>query len=74
MLRILIDQDFDQDILKGLIRRVPDLDAVTAHEVGLSAAPDPQLLTWAADNSQVLLPMTERPCRGMRPIVLRQGK
>jgi hypothetical protein len=54
MLRILIDQDFDQDILRGLIRRVPDLDAVTAHEVGHSAAPDPQLLAWAADEDRVL--------------------
>lgn len=36
MLRLLIDQDFDHDILRGLIRRVPDLEAVTALEIGMS--------------------------------------
>jgi hypothetical protein len=55
MLRILIDQDFDQDILRGIIRRVPTINALTAYEVGLSAAPDPQLLAWAAENKRVVL-------------------
>lgn len=55
MLRILIDQDFDQDILRGIIRRAPAVDALTAYEVGLSAAPDPQLLAWAAENGRVML-------------------
>lgn len=48
MLRVLIDQDFDHDILRGLIRRIPRLDAVTALEIGMRKATDPQLLTWAA--------------------------
>ncbi|MCG3162643.1 MAG: hypothetical protein JMDDDDMK_03936 [Acidobacteria bacterium] len=55
MLRLLIDQDFDQDILRGLRLRVPTLDAVTAYEIGMSAAPDPELLKWAADNGRILL-------------------
>ena len=48
MLRLLIDQDLDHDILRGLIRRVPDLEAVTALEIGMSEASDPELLVWAA--------------------------
>jgi len=36
MLRLLIDHDLDQDILRGLIRRVPELDAVTAYDIGKS--------------------------------------
>lgn len=55
MLRLLIDQDFDQDILRGLLLRVPNLDAVTAYEVGLSAAPDPEALKWAANEGRILL-------------------
>ena len=55
MLRLLIDQDFDQDILCGLLRRIPDLDVVTAHEIGLSAASDPDLLAWAAETSRILV-------------------
>lgn len=55
MLRILIDQDFDQDILRGLLRRVPELDAVSAYEVGMSKASDPDLLAWAHKAGRVLV-------------------
>jgi hypothetical protein len=55
MLRLLIDHDLDQDILRGLIHRVPDLDAVAALEVGLSAASDPELLAWAAAEGRVIV-------------------
>jgi hypothetical protein len=41
MLRLLIDQNFDHDILQGLYRRIPNLDAVTTFDEGLSEAPDP---------------------------------
>ena len=55
MLRLLIDQNFDQDILHGLYRRIPNLDAVTAFDEGLSRTPDPELLAWAAENGRVLV-------------------
>ncbi len=55
MLRILIDQDFDHDILRGLIRRLPKLDFVTAFEVGLSEVEDPKILIWAAAEKRILL-------------------
>ena len=49
MLRLLIDQDLDQVILRGLLLRVPNLDVITAHQVGLSDAFDLDLLAWAAE-------------------------
>jgi hypothetical protein len=55
MLRLLIDQDFDHDILRGLIRRIPQLDAVTAFEIGMSHAPDPQLLMRAAQEGRIVV-------------------
>src|SRR5262249_57236505 len=55
MLRLLIDQNFDHDILQGLYRRIPNLDAVTAFDEGLSEAPDPELLAWAAENGRILV-------------------
>lgn len=55
MLRLLIDQDFDHDIFRGLIRRIPQLDAVTAHEIGMSETSDPELLSWANDAGRILL-------------------
>src|SRR5438093_11976984 len=55
MLRLLIDQDFDHDILRGLARRLPELDALTAHEVGLSTVTDPGLLAWAAEAGRITI-------------------
>ena len=55
MLRLLIDQDLDHDILRGLIRRIPQLDAVTASEIGMSEATDPQLLTLAAWGGRIIV-------------------
>jgi hypothetical protein len=55
MLRMLIDQDLDHDILRGLIRRLPRLDAVTAFEIGMREATDPQLLTRAAQEGRIVV-------------------
>src|ERR1700686_2904954 len=55
MLRLLIDQDLDHDILRGLIRRIPELDAVTAFEIGMREATDPQLLTQAAKEGRIIV-------------------
>lgn len=55
MLRLLIDQDLDHDILRGLIRRIPHLDAVAAFEIGMSRATDSQLLTWAEREGRIIV-------------------
>ena len=34
---------------------MPDLDAITAYEIGESVAPDPELLAWAAEAGRVLV-------------------
>jgi hypothetical protein len=54
-IKLLLDQDFDLDILRGLQLRVPQVDAITAFEIGLSDASDPELLAWAAENGRLLL-------------------
>lgn len=55
MLRLLIDQDLDHVILRGLLLRVPTLDVITAHQVGLSNASDPEVLAWAAEQERILV-------------------
>jgi len=55
MLRLLIDQNVDHDILRGLIRRVPQLDAVTAFDIGMSRASDPELLIWAQLEARIVV-------------------
>ena len=55
MLRFLADQNFDGDIVRGLLRSIPNLDVVTAHHANLSEAPDPDVLKWAASHERVVL-------------------
>jgi predicted nuclease of predicted toxin-antitoxin system len=55
MLRLLFDQDFNHDILRGLLLRLPDVDGVTALQAGLDEAPDPELLDWAAQQRRTVV-------------------
>lgn len=55
MLRILIDENLDQRILRGLRRQFPPLDYVTVQELELAGASDESLLAWAAENQRVIL-------------------
>jgi hypothetical protein len=54
-IRFLVDEDFDNDILRGVLRRMPRLDIVRAQDVGLKGAADPTVLAWAANENRVLL-------------------
>jgi hypothetical protein len=47
-LRFLTDEDFDNDILRGMLRRLPNLAIVRAQDVGLPGPLDPRVLEWAA--------------------------
>jgi predicted nuclease of predicted toxin-antitoxin system len=55
MLRLLIDENFDHNILRGLIRRVPQLDAVVVAQIGLAGTADINLLRWAARENRTML-------------------
>jgi hypothetical protein len=55
MLRLHIDQDFNHHVLRGLTACVPGLDALTAHQAGLSGASDADLLAWAASEGRLLV-------------------
>ncbi len=55
MLRLLSDENFNGDIVRGLLLRRPDLDIVRVQDVGLSGADDPAVLEWTAREGRVLL-------------------
>jgi predicted nuclease of predicted toxin-antitoxin system len=55
VLRLVSDENFDGDILRGLFRRRPDLDVVRVQDVGLRTSPDPAVLEWAAAEGRILL-------------------
>ncbi|RMD93461.1 MAG: hypothetical protein D6813_04085 [Calditrichaeota bacterium] len=55
MLRLAADENFNRNIVRGLLRRKPELDIVCIQDVGLSNADDPTILEWAAKENRVLL-------------------
>jgi hypothetical protein len=55
MLKLAADENFNNDIVRGLLRRERHLDRVRIQDVGLSGATDPELLAWAAREGRVLL-------------------
>lgn len=55
MLRLAADENFNNDLLRGLLRRHPSADVVRLQDAGLSGAPDPMVLDWAARQGRVLL-------------------
>jgi hypothetical protein len=55
MLLLAADENFNNDIVRGLRRRQPDVDIVRVQEIGLSGADDPAVLAWAAEEGRVLL-------------------
>ena len=55
MLRLLSDENFNGEIVRGLLRAQPGLDLVRVQDVGLLSADDPSILDWAADNARILL-------------------
>ncbi len=55
MLRLAADENFNNNIVRGLLRWEPELDIVRIQDVGLSGADDPTVLEWTAQEERVLL-------------------
>lgn len=55
MLRLAADEDFNNDIVRGLLRRRADLDLRRLQDAGLSGADDATVLRWAAEEDRVFL-------------------
>ena len=55
MLLFAADENFNNDIVRGLLRRKPNLNIVLVQAEGLSGADDPTILDWAARERRVLL-------------------
>ena len=55
MLRMLADENFNNDIVRGVRRRNRTVEILRVQDVGLSGANDPDVLAGAAENHRVLL-------------------
>src|SRR5215831_7405465 len=55
MLPLLIDENFNHRILRGLRRRFPDLDSLLVQEIEVFQQDDPAVLDWASTHNCVVL-------------------
>jgi hypothetical protein len=55
VLHLAADENFNNDLLRGIRRRNPDVDVVRVQDAGLSGADDATVLAWAAGEGRVLL-------------------
>lgn len=55
MLQLATDENFNGDIVRGLLLRLPDLNLVRVQDLGIKAAIDPVVLAWAAQNHRIVV-------------------
>ena len=52
---LLSDEDFNNRIVRGLLRRFPILDLVRVQDVGLAGKHDTKVLEWSANEERLVL-------------------
>ena len=55
MIRFAADENLNDAIVRGLLRRCPDLDIMRIRDTVMRAAGDPAVLEWAAAEGRVVL-------------------
>lgn len=55
MIRLAVDENFNNDIVRGILRRDSTIDIVRVQDADLRMADDPTVLEWAAQTGRVLL-------------------
>lgn len=55
MIGLAFDENFNNDVFRGLLRRNPRLDIVRIQDVGLRSFDDEKVLEWAAQSGRVLI-------------------
>jgi hypothetical protein len=55
MLRLASDADVHGEIIRGLRRRLPEIDVVRAQDALPEGTPDPEVLAWAATENRILV-------------------
>src|SRR2546423_3945493 len=55
MIGLAFDENFNNDVVRGLLRRNPELDGLRAQDSGLRTQDDPAILAWAAAEGRMLV-------------------
>lgn len=54
-MKLISDEDFNNRIVRGLLRRFSTLDLVRVQDVGLAEKHDTEILAWAAQENRLVL-------------------
>ncbi len=74
MIRFLADENFNNDIVRGVVRRLPTADIVRAQEVGLGGAADDDVLEWALVENRIVLTHDKATLIGLAYARITTGK
>ena len=55
MLRLLIDENVNHRVMRGLKLRLPHVDYVLVKQIGMSGFPDMELRRWAAIENRIIV-------------------
>jgi Domain of unknown function (DUF5615) len=55
VIRLLADENFNNNIVRRVRLRDSDIDLVRVQDVGLAGVNDPTVLEWAAEHQRILL-------------------
>jgi hypothetical protein len=55
MIRFLADENFNNQIVRGILRQSPNISILRVQDVALSGADDPTVLAWAAQEGRIVL-------------------
>lgn len=54
-MRFLADEDFDNRIVRGLMRRLPTLNLIRVQDTEVAEAKDSVVLAWSAKENRIVL-------------------
>jgi hypothetical protein len=60
VLSLAADENFNNDIVRGLLRRRPNVDLIRVQDSEIAGMADPAVLDWTARESRILLTHDER--------------
>lgn len=63
-MRFLADENFNNEILRGLERRIPGVDIARVQDTELAGEPDTLVLEWAVQNDFIVLTHDVNTMRG----------
>jgi predicted nuclease of predicted toxin-antitoxin system len=55
VIRFLVDEDFNNDLVRGVLRRLPAADVVRVQDLGMRGATDDAVLERAASEERIVL-------------------